>query len=296
MIKVSVIMITYGHERFIEKAVKSVLMQEGAFDLELIIADDKSPDDTPGRIMEIIASHPRGGAIKYTRHEINKGMQPNFVWAYEQCTGKYVAMCEGDDYWTDPHKIMKQVKFMEENPDYALCGHNAMKLYMNSTRKPTLFTSINKDTDISMEQIFSRWTVPTASFLFRREGFHLPDWFAKLYSGDLSLTLLLRDRGKIRFFAEPMSIYRVNLSGTSASATYSLIFGRRQHKQLFEYFETETQGRYRKLTQKKIKELTKEITYLELKSKSIFLALQKMPLTSFIKIIKKCMQLLKAGN
>ena len=100
--KVSVCMITYGHEKFIEKAINGVLMQECNFEIELILANDCSPDSTNEKVKHCIDSHPRGHWIKNTMHPKNLGMMPNFIWALQECNGKYIALCEGDDYWTDP--------------------------------------------------------------------------------------------------------------------------------------------------------------------------------------------------
>ena len=119
----SVIMITYKHEGFIAEAIDGVLMQECDFEVELIIADDCSPDKTSLIVSKYIETHPKGQWIKYTRHEHNKGMMPNFIFALEEAKGKYIAMCEGDDYWTDPYKLQKQVDFLEQNEEYNIVFH-----------------------------------------------------------------------------------------------------------------------------------------------------------------------------
>ena len=118
--KVSVCMITYGHEKFIEEAINGVLMQECDFVVELIIANDCSPDKTDAVIQNILCNHPRASWIKYIKHDKNLGMMPNFIFAMQECKGKYIALCEGDDYWTDPSKLQKQVDFLEANSDYVI--------------------------------------------------------------------------------------------------------------------------------------------------------------------------------
>ena len=110
---VSVCMITYGHEAFIEEAIKGVLMQETEFEFELIISNDCSLDATDSIIKKIIDTHPKGAIINYTSHEKNIGMMPNFIYALQRCRGKYVAVCEGDDYWTAPLKLHRQVAILE---------------------------------------------------------------------------------------------------------------------------------------------------------------------------------------
>ncbi|MEO4006306.1 glycosyltransferase [Flavobacterium sp. CAU 1735] len=118
--KVSVCMITYGHEKFIRQAIEGVLMQECDFDYELVIANDCSPDTTDEIVKDIIKTHPKAHKIHYFPHSKNLGMMPNFLFAMAQCKGEYVAMCEGDDYWITKDKLQKQVGILEANPNTGL--------------------------------------------------------------------------------------------------------------------------------------------------------------------------------
>lgn len=117
---VSVCMISYGHEKFIREAVEGVLMQVCDCEVELIIADDCSPDETSRVVQGLIRNHPNGRWIRYTRHKANMGMLPNFLFALQEARGEYIAFCEGDDYWTDPLKIQKQLDVLEKDPSIAL--------------------------------------------------------------------------------------------------------------------------------------------------------------------------------
>jgi glycosyltransferase involved in cell wall biosynthesis len=124
---VSVVMITYNHEKYIAEAIKGVLMQKCDFDIEFIIANDKSTDQTHQVINEIIdgttiADHIN---LRYYNHPNNKGMMKNFIWSVQQAKGRYIALCEGDDYWIDPYKLQKQVNILEANPDLAMSTHEA---------------------------------------------------------------------------------------------------------------------------------------------------------------------------
>ena len=123
-VKVSVCMITYGHEKYIREAIEGVLMQECDFEIELILANDCSPDRTDSIIQDILANHPKGSWIKYFNHEKNIGMMPNFIFCMKQCSGTYVAMCEGDDYWVTTDKLEKQVDVLERNKDIGLIYTN----------------------------------------------------------------------------------------------------------------------------------------------------------------------------
>ena len=117
-------MITYGHEKYIEEAINGVLMQECRFPIELIISNDCSPDNTNNIINNIIKNHPKSDIIRYINHEKNIGMMPNFISALRNVNSKYVAICEGDDYWIDRFKLQKQVDFMEKNLDFSMCFHS----------------------------------------------------------------------------------------------------------------------------------------------------------------------------
>src|SRR5690606_29715501 len=110
----SVCMITYNHEAFIRKAVQGVIDQKTSFPLEFIISNDCSLDNTHVIIKEIINTYPNVG-FKYFNHASNKGMRENFIFALNECQGKYIAICEGDDFWIDPFKLQKQVEFLEQN-------------------------------------------------------------------------------------------------------------------------------------------------------------------------------------
>lgn len=124
-------MITYSHEKYIEEAINGVLIQKFGGDIELIIANDNSPDHTDEIIQQILknSSIPENIQIKYTKHPKNIGMMPNFIWALKEAKGKYVAICEGDDYWIDPQKLQKQVDFLEENLNIDLVTSNSDIIY-----------------------------------------------------------------------------------------------------------------------------------------------------------------------
>jgi glycosyltransferase involved in cell wall biosynthesis len=122
--KLSVKMLTFKHDNYIAQAINGVLMQVTDFDFELIISDDCSPDNTEQIVKDIQNSHPKGHLIKYLRQKKNIGVLPNGLFALQQCKGKYIAFCEGDDYWTDPNKLQQQVDFLESNGDYTMTFHS----------------------------------------------------------------------------------------------------------------------------------------------------------------------------
>lgn len=212
---VSVCMITYGHEQFIQQAIEGVLMQNVEFDVELIIADDNSPDYTEQVVLDIINNNPKGKWIKYTKHKINKGMMPNFIWALEECNGKYIALCEGDDYWTDPYKLQKQVDFLEKHQDYSICAGVAREFH-EKDRFSKYFPDIKANTTYSIEDFIFGNLTGTCTLIFNTNYLRLiPDWFNKVSFGDwaLVLTLMHKSNRKIMVLNEKIGCYRIHENG-----------------------------------------------------------------------------------
>jgi glycosyltransferase involved in cell wall biosynthesis len=203
---VSVVMITYGHEEFIEEAIKGVLMQESEFEIELIIANDCSPDSTDEIIQAVIKDNLNKVLIKYIKHDKNIGIIDNFIFALQQSIGKYIAICDGDDYWTDTYKLQKQVEFLELNEDYNLVGH-----YCKSTNDSEI-SKFAKDTfefkDINQKNI----RIPTASIVFRNNIVY-PDWIYSVYGGDRAIIFLNAQKGKLKILDFFGSFYRINKGG-----------------------------------------------------------------------------------
>lgn len=214
--KISVIMITYNHESFIRQAVESVLIQECNFEIELIIADDCSPDNTPELVNDIINTHPNAYRIKYTRHSENKGITPNFIWALNQAQGKYIALCEGDDYWTDPLKLQKQVDFLEANSEYSMCFHKVY--YVDESNNKIKFVDYNKytKTTTTFEDLCKSNYINTCSNLFRNNELvsNWPSALVGCFPGDWVLNLLMCGKnGLIYMFEEKMTCYRIHSQG-----------------------------------------------------------------------------------
>ena len=125
--KVSVCCVTYNHEKFIRKCLDGFLLQQTHFPIEVIIHDDASTDQTTAIISEYQAEHPGIFFPLFQKeNQYRKGIRGmNAKFNFPRCTGKYIALCEGDDFWNDPHKLQKQVDFLESNPEYFITGHDA---------------------------------------------------------------------------------------------------------------------------------------------------------------------------
>lgn len=214
-LKVSIVMITYGHEKFIEQAINGVLMQECDFEVELIIANDCSPDQTDQIIENILANHPKASWIKYIKNEKNLGMMPNFIFALQHCKGEYVALCEGDDYWTDPLKLQKQVDFLEANPDFGICFHKVEEINLFDKSKNRVFPNINNNTIYTIEDYILNNLTATCSIVFNAKSFSLPYWFKDLPFGDLGLVLIIMNsfNKKAMVLNDVMGVYRIHPGG-----------------------------------------------------------------------------------
>lgn len=214
---VSVVMITYGHEKFIEKAIKGVLMQECDFDFELIIANDCSPDNTDILIANVIKNSPKANCIKYVRHESNIGMMTNFIFALNSAKGKYVALCEGDDYWTDSLKLQKQVDYLEQNARYILCFHKVEILKLDDTIVSDFLTKVPNNYEDRAVLLERGNYIHTPSVMFKNNLIEIPEIIKQSPIGDFLLYVLLTKYGKIGFIDEVMAVYRHNVGVLSKS-------------------------------------------------------------------------------
>jgi glycosyltransferase involved in cell wall biosynthesis len=217
-ITVSVCTITYKHAEFIKETIDGVLMQEVDFPIEFIIADDNSPDNTEEIVRDYIQNHPKGGLIKYTKHSTNKGMMGNFIWALEQCKGKYIALCDGDDYWTDPKKLEKQVSVLEENENLAICSHRIKVLSDDDTRA---FNSRRLTGEIELENELFNHPLHTCSVVFRNKIEHILPKLTnkKLLSGDRLLLSQLMLFNNAYVLEDSMAVHIRHQGGISQSKT-----------------------------------------------------------------------------
>lgn len=220
----SVVMITYGHESFIKQAVESILNQQCDFYFELIIANDCSPDNTDEIINDIIQKHPEADKIEYLKHNANIGMMPNFVGAINIGRGKYIALCEGDDYWVDPLKLQKQVDFLEANPEYTFSMGRVDVLVQESGEIKRMIEHVNpsiKDTYTLKDYLKNPFS-QTSSFVFRNSNKSFPDWFSKVHAGDQSLVVIKTGNGKIKYHSDLFSIYRLNANSITFTSNYNV--------------------------------------------------------------------------
>ena len=192
---VSVCMITYNHENFIKEAIEGVLNQKCNFILELVIGEDFSTDAT--RILCEFYSK-NNPAIKLLPSEKNIGVIPNLLRTIKACKGKYIAICEGDDFWIDPLKLQKQFDYLELHPEYVLSYHNVVAINViddkrtRSELEEEIFTKEAEDIPVGHP-------THTSSMLFRNIIINYPGDFDKIISGDSYLQFVLARYGESIF-------------------------------------------------------------------------------------------------
>lgn len=213
---VSICSITYNHAPFIRQCLDGFLMQQCNFPIEIIINDDCSTDGTTEIIREYAEKYP--DKIFPIFHEENlysqgvRGMFQRFV--FPKARGKYIAICEGDDYWTDPLKLQKQVDFLESHPDYSMCFHKAKVIAQDGREYIDYFSKL-EEREYKAEEILTRWIIPTASIVFRSEV-HIPT-HKDFRNGDVIVHAACVASGRVYCMTEEMSAYRLHGGGWSAA-------------------------------------------------------------------------------
>lgn len=216
---VSVCMITYNHERYIKEAIDSVLMQDYAGPIEIVIGDDCSTDGTSYIIDQYQREHPQ--IVRVLRPEMNIGMMRNLSASYQACRGKYIALLEGDDRWSYRKKLSKQVEKMEGNPNITLCFHRSVSIdamgdFIDSDPYPP-----NHIVDPNFSDFLQLNPCHTATVMYRKQSDCFSEGWNDLGLGDWPLHILHAKNGQIVFLREIMAHYRVHDMGVWTSCETS---------------------------------------------------------------------------
>ena len=212
--KVSVLLVTYNHEKFIAQAIESALMQEVDFDYEIVIAEDCSTDRTRDIIK--VYQQKNSGLIRLLLAEKNYNSNAFFVRAQQICQGQYIALLEGDDYWTSPCKLKKQVEFLDNHSECAICFHNAQVIYEGGSREPWNWTPETQKEFSTLEDMWMGNFIATCSTMFCQGLIDpYPDWYVndKVCFGDWPLHLLNAEHGRVGYIDEVMGVYRYHSGG-----------------------------------------------------------------------------------
>lgn len=214
---VSVVMVAYRQQELIGRAIKGVVRQNGPFDVELIVVDDCSPDATYERACEWQRRYP--GVIKVFRNSRNVGLRQNYLRALQRCTGKYLAMCDADDYWCDRTKLRRQVGYMESHPECAITFHRVVNHFAGTGVKS--LSNGGQKSDTTLADLSRGNYITNCSVMYRRELVRMSElekWFSLDVWPDYPTHMLYARHGSIKYFPRPMAVYRQGGKGAWTAA------------------------------------------------------------------------------
>lgn len=209
----SIVLITYNHEKYIRDALDSILMQKTNFDFEIVIGDDSSTDTTPDICREYASKYCN---INYLRYDSNGGVPFNWYTTISRCFGKYIAMLEGDDYWIDENKVQKQVDILEANSEITLCFTSYRRLDIAEDKRIiSTFDEVFESRFYKALELLTNWTIPhTASVVFRKAIFDIDPRLGKssfrYYFCDTLYFYSIVEHGLAWCISDVMSVHRTN--------------------------------------------------------------------------------------
>lgn len=221
--KLTVIVLTYNHERFIRQTLESITSQKVNFDLEIIVSDDGSTDNTISIIEEVMKESMAKIIPLYSNK--NKGVLKNALGMFSKISGQYLAVVDGDDYWNHDNKLQQQIDFLDNNLEYNGCFHDT-QIISDSESSALLFNNASKYSDIHKynqtvypADIIKRLILPTSSLVLRTDFLRVTD-FSMLkdnYSIVWKLTCFAIHKSKFHYFNHVWSTYRNHIKGISKS-------------------------------------------------------------------------------
>jgi glycosyltransferase involved in cell wall biosynthesis len=211
-LSVDVLMMTYNHEAYIQEAIEGVLNQKTNFKVRLIIGNDCSTDKTIQVCQKYTKQYPN--QIELVHQEVNIGHHKNFIEIYQRTNATYIALCEGDDYWTDPNKLQKQIDILEANPSYIICFHAIDELREDGS---ILRSNTNQTQITDVKDLIKGWYINTATYVFRNSRrIQFPEWFFEVKATDLCFHILIAEAGgEIYYIDEVMAVYRRHYGGVT---------------------------------------------------------------------------------
>lgn len=306
-IAVSVICNAYNHEKYIKDALDGFVMQKTDFKFEVLVHDDASTDGTADIIREYEKKYPDLiKPIYQTENQYSKGNGRVGQIQRKRVKGKYVALCEGDDYWTDPYKLQKQYNAMEKHPEVDICAHQAEYIYAATGKKLGYInpqhmdgTVVGNNEIISVEDvIYGRgWYVyvATNSLFYRKTMDNNMPEFRKMLSLDYILQIHGALRGGMLYLSDIMSVYRYLSEGswTATGRLQPINIALQYHtkkQETLKVLDNETQGKYHKVISRRIEEiefykLKRQKNYKELKNHPIY---KEQSMKTKVKFLLEC--------
>lgn len=214
-IVVTILTLAYNHEPYIRQCLDGIVMQQTTFTFELLIHDDASTDGTADIIREYESKYPNIIKPIYQKeNQYSKKIPIGVTYLYPRAKGKYIALCEGDDYWTDPLKLQKQVDFLEANPEYVMCTH-MFKNYNESNKSYTDFYNFYYDLIYDLNHYILRkdWVTQPLTLMFRSSALELNEYMKYSNAKDVTLCYHILGKGKGILLKDVMGVYRIHEGG-----------------------------------------------------------------------------------
>lgn len=215
----SVVVLAYNHELYIKECLDSIIKQQTDFNFDIIVHDDASTDGTVDTIKEYKEGFPNlFKTIFQKENQFSKDRALFSKIILPQITSKYIAICEGDDFWTHSNKLQKQVDFLEKNPDYVMAFHDVNVLQNKNSNKTYKYSPYLTKT-LNFNNLLYKTEIPTCSIIVRRLSIPLPipEWISDCVMEDTPIKLLIASQGKTRYFPEKMATYRRHDAGITNS-------------------------------------------------------------------------------
>lgn len=299
-IEVSVICNTFNHGKYIREALEGFIMQKTNFPFEVLVHDDASTDNTAEIIREYEEKYPDIIKPVYqTENQYSKGVAVTVAFGLSRAKGKYLALCEGDDFWTDPLKLQKQFDALENHPEIDMCVHAAYKIDADSGEKCGRMApkKMEKEKLFSVEEVIlegGNGQVATSAIFYRKSMMDKVPEYRRKHSFDYTLQINGAMRGGLLYLGEFMSAYRTSVSGSWTQRVWGNREKRLQHLDrtldMLKILNEETEFKYNDAIQTRtllteISKLTVDSNYKAMLSKRYKPVFKNFPIKRKIKII-----------
>ena len=268
-IKVSVLCTVYNHEKFLRKCLDGFVSQKTEFKYEVLINDDKSTDNSKEIIAEYVSKYPQLFIPIYQEvNQFSKGIYMIDDILLPIAKGKYIAICEGDDYWCSEKKLQLQYDYMETHPECSMCLHNTRIHDLSGKKKDRYFNNWNTIYTLKEEDVFFGWSVHTSAYFIRKEFVNLPNFARKYWFGDYMRLVFAYCYGNVVCIPETLSVYNYgNVDGVTVqnnNAEINKMLNKvKQRSEFLEEFNKYTEYRFNEITSKRILEIEFECVRIQ---------------------------------
>lgn len=212
--RLSILVVTYNHARYIRQAIDGVLMQELPDNFEVVVADDGSSDDTRDIIAQMFAAHSEF-SVRFLDFSCNRGITRNYERGFAACKGDYVAVLEGDDYWTSPQKLLRQMSFLHAHRECSACATNYFAYELDKDKFSLRWGKSSGFLYLDARSLIEENLIGNFSTcMYRRTALAtVPPELFGVRAYDWAINICVGRVGLIGFLEEPMSVYRVHPGG-----------------------------------------------------------------------------------